>query len=126
MKTHQYPPHPILSAYVKCLWTSERDDQPPHDVFEVLPDTDIELVFSFGGRTQIETTKTARTLPSCYLVGLLSKPCRLRSRGVVKTVAARFYAWGFNPLLGYDAEHLPILVREHIRALADTLRSEGG
>lgn len=102
VRTGQYPPHPILSDTLACLWTAEHVLQPPHDVLDLLPDRYIELVFSFGGDAHVEWKDAVRPLPRCYLVGLLSEPCRLRARGTLKSVAARFYAWSFYPLLGHD------------------------
>jgi len=85
--------------------------QPPRDVLELLPDSYIELVFSFGSSAQVEWEESTRPLPRCYLVGLLNKPCRVRARGMLKSVAARFYAWGFYPLLGRDVEGSPNTVQ---------------
>lgn len=107
MRSGLYSPHLILSDYIACLWTAEYVFQPPRDVLELLPDSYIELVFSFGGSAQVEWAESVRPLPRCYLVGLLNKPCRLRARGALKSVAARFYAWGFYPLLGRDIEGSP-------------------
>jgi AraC-like DNA-binding protein len=100
MQNRQYSPHPVLSDYVQCLWTSERDFFPPLDVLDVLPDSFIELIFSSGARCWIDDRPRARDMPRCYLVGMLDQPFRLRADGPVQTVAARFFAWGLHPLLG--------------------------
>jgi AraC-like DNA-binding protein len=68
-------------------------------------------VFSFGDRAQVEWGQSVRPLPRAYLVGLLKKPCRVHAQGVLKSVAARFYAWGFYPLLGRDIEGSPNTVQ---------------
>jgi AraC-like DNA-binding protein len=112
MKHGQYPPHPILSDYVKCLWTSERDFQPPDDTLESLPDIYIELVFAFGSRVQIDDGQLRRDLPRGYIIGLLDQPLRLSAHGVVKVVAARFFAWGFRPLFHFDLQPLPNAVHQ--------------
>jgi AraC-like DNA-binding protein len=112
MKHRQYPPHPLLSDYVKSLWTSERDFQPPNDMFELLPDSYIELVFSFGDRRQIEDGESVHEWPRCCVVGLMDRPIRLRAHGVVKTVAARFFAWGFFPLFDLEMPQLPNEIRQ--------------
>ena len=101
MQNRQYSPHPVLSDYVQCLWTSQRDFLPPLDVLDVLPDSFIELIFSSGARCWIDDGRTARDLPRCYLVGMLDEPFRLRADGPVQAVAARFFAWGLHPLLGH-------------------------
>ncbi len=104
MQNRQYSPHPVLSDYVQCLWTSERNFLSPLDV---LPDSFIELIFSSGGRCWIDDGQTARDLPRCYLVGMLDQPFRLRADGPVQTVAARFFAWGLHPLLGRAIKRPP-------------------
>jgi AraC-like DNA-binding protein len=112
MKHKQYLPHPLLSDYVKSLWTSERDFQPPQDTFELLPDSYIELVFSFGNRQAIEDGEFVHDWPRCCVVGLLDRPIRLRARGMVRTVAARFFAWGFFPLFDLEMPQLPNGIRQ--------------
>ncbi len=44
-------------------------------------------------------------------MGLLDRPLRLYEDGLMHTVAARFYAWGFAPLLGFTAGELPQAIR---------------
>ena len=112
MKHGQYPPHSILNDYVKCLWTSERDFQPPNDTLESLPDIYIELVFAFGSRVQVDDGQSRRDLPRGYIIGLLDRPLLLRAHGMVKTVAARFYAWGFSPLFNFNLQALPNAVHQ--------------
>jgi AraC-like DNA-binding protein len=108
----QYQPHPLLRDYVKSLWTAERDFRPPNDSFELFPDSTMELVFSFGSPCQIDDGQSVRDLPPCYLIGLLDKPIRLHADGVVRSVAARFFAWGFFPLFNLDMPNLPSAVHQ--------------
>lgn len=99
MPVENHPPHPLLHEYVQSLWQAERDFQPPRDSFEILPDSYIELIFSFSAACQLDDGETQRALPPGYIIGLLRKPLRLRARGRVTIVAARFFAWGFLPLI---------------------------
>jgi AraC-like DNA-binding protein len=110
MKHGMYPPHPVLADYIKCLWTTEHEFRTPNDALQVLPDSYVELIFSFGARWYGEDDQAARNL-RCYLVGLLDRPVRLRGEGVVKSVAARFYTWGFYPLLGREIQGAANAVR---------------
>jgi AraC-like DNA-binding protein len=106
MTLKRYPPHPILKDYVHVLWASTRDFQPPGDVLEILPDSYVELVFSFGAPCQIDDGASLRPLPQCYLIGFADRPLRLRARGIVTSIAARLYLWGLVPLLGLDMPSL--------------------
>lgn len=99
MNYREYPPHPLLENSVKCFWTSERDLKKLHGSLDVLPDTYIEVIFN-SGADQIDDGQSTITMPACYVVGLLDKPFRLRGHGLLKTVAVRFYAWGFQPITG--------------------------
>lgn len=99
MRHARYTPHPLLRKYVKYLWTSERDFQPPRDTLELLPDGTVELVFSYGGECRIDGGPSTYDLSRGYVIGLLDRPVRLRANGLVRSVAARFFAWGFVPLL---------------------------
>lgn len=100
MKHEQHPPHPVLEDYVKCLWYVQRDFQPPHTTHHLLPDSYVELVFNIGAPCHIDDGHTLHRLPRSYVVGLLPKPLRLHATGVVTTIAARFWAWGFWALIG--------------------------
>lgn len=99
-------PHPILADYVKQLWFSSRDFQVPHDSFELLPDSYVELAFSFGNGLRLDTGSAVIDLPRSYIIGLSDKPVRLRSEGIVQTVAARFFAWGAFALLDVQPDAL--------------------
>lgn len=94
----RYSPHPLLEPYLKEVWVSSRDFRGPYGALELLPDRYIELVFNFGAPCG---TDEGRELPNAYILGLLDRPFRLQAEGVVHTVAARFYAWGFSPLMGF-------------------------
>jgi hypothetical protein len=123
MKHARYPPHPILSDYVDCLWTCERDFQAPGGVLEILPDSYIELVFGFGSPCWIEFGPSVQHVSRCFVVGLLDEPIRLRAEGVLKTVAARFFAWGFSPLLNLALQHRPSAIPQlgRFASLADEI-----
>lgn len=124
MPNTQLPPHPLLAGYVKCIWLRERDFQPPHDTFEVYPDSYVELVFSFGAPCRISDAHGTRPLPPAYIVGLLGKPFRLHAQGLLTTIGVRLFAWGFCPLFGVAVGQLPQSVRhldETMRQLAEHL-----
>ncbi|HLY27700.1 MAG TPA: DUF6597 domain-containing transcriptional factor, partial [Aggregatilineales bacterium] len=94
----QIAPHPILADTVKSLWATEHDFHGGQDSIELLPDSYVEMVFSVGAQRWLETDSETYNLPGCYLIGLLNKPLRMRANGLVKSVAVRFFAWGFYSL----------------------------
>jgi AraC-like DNA-binding protein len=98
MTHRQVLPHPILQDFIKSLWASQRHFQPPHQTFELLPDSYIELIFTFGAPCYIDLDGTWRAVPRCAVIGLLDKPVRFGADGLVQTIGARFFAWGFWPL----------------------------
>ena len=118
MKREQYAPHPILSNIVKSLWLIERHFQPPNNTHEILPDSSIELVFSFGASFQLDTGSVVRDLPQHFVVGLIRKPFLLRADGLTKTVGVRFWAWGFFQLFGLTIDQN----RDGVQELSVTLR----
>lgn len=102
----QLMPAPALANYVKEIWAVERDFSALPDGFEITPDSYVELVFSFGEGCAIEVGGVSRPMPRGFLLGLLDAPVRFRAAGLVRTVAARFYAWGFYPLFRRDMSGL--------------------
>ena len=107
MRPRQVPPPPELSDAVQCLWMADRTFSENDPSFELLPDHNIELILSFGGKAWIESKGLRRDLPNVYVLGLLDQPMRYGADGRVRTVAARFHAWGFAPLFGLDWRALP-------------------
>jgi AraC-like DNA-binding protein len=100
MLQKEYAPHPILANYIKCLWISTHEYQSPEEIWDVYPDTYIELTFNFGRNAQIHLGQSLHPLPRCCIIGLLSKPFGLHADGELRTVSARFFAWSLYPLLG--------------------------
>lgn len=100
MPTCEFAPSAPLSAHVYSLCYTERLFAPPHNTFDILPDSMIELVWSFGQPCYIISADHEQLLPACYAVGLLDAPLRLRSDGLLTTIRARCYPWGFSALAG--------------------------
>jgi len=98
----EFIPHTVLQDYVKRFWILEKEYTAEDSVEEVVPDACIELILNFGSAyAQVEGAKE-RELPNVCLIGLQTRPLTFRANGVVKIVAARFFAWGALPFLKHD------------------------
>src|SRR5215831_19174630 len=95
----EFIPHATLQDSVKRFWILEKEYTPDDEVEEITPDPCVELIFNFGAAYSESDSSPARTLPSICLIGVLSKPLKLRAAGLVKIVAVRFFAWGALSLL---------------------------
>jgi len=95
----EFIPHATLQDSVKRFWILEKEYTTDDEIEEVTPDPCVELIFNFGVAYSEIDGSPARTLPNICLVGVLSKPLKLRAAGVVKIVAVRFFAWGALSLL---------------------------
>lgn len=97
MLPQEYLPHPPLQPFVKTIWCVERVFAPQH-AFEILPDSHIEIVFSFGAACTVQGMATP--LEPSYLVGLLPHSVPIVADGEVRLIGVRFYPWGFYALFG--------------------------
>jgi AraC-like DNA-binding protein len=95
----EFIPHDTLQDSVKRFWILEKEYTADDEIEEVSPDPCVELIFNFGTAYSEIGSSPARKLPNICLIGVLSKPLKLRAAGVVKIVAVRFFAWGALSLL---------------------------
>jgi len=93
-KYQEFIPHFTLQDSVKRFWILEKEYTTENEVEEVTPDACVELILNFGSTYSVISGSAKRGLPNVCLVGLLSKPLRLKADGLVKIVAVRFFAWG--------------------------------
>ena len=100
MPVQEFAPHPLLARFIASFCYSERHFAPPHNSFDVLPDSMFELVYCFGAPCYLQLDQQELRLPPCFVVGLLEAPLRLRASGLVKTIRARLYPWSVYILLG--------------------------
>src|SRR5262245_51387151 len=104
IKYQEFIPHAVLQSHVKRFWILEKEYTAEDSVEEVTPDACVELILNFGSAyAQVEGT-IRRELPRVCLIGLQSKPPRFQASGVVKIVAARFFAWGALPFLKHEVQ----------------------
>jgi len=93
-KYREFIPHSTLQDSVKRFWILEKEYTAEDEIEEVTPDACVELILNFGNPYSVISGSAKRKLPNVCLVGLLTKPLRLKAEGMVKIVAVRFFAWG--------------------------------
>jgi len=93
-KYQEFIPHSTLQDSVKRFWILEKEYTAEDGIEEVTPDACVELILNFGTAYSVIGGSAKRELPNVCLVGLLTKPLRLKAQGLVKIVAVRFFAWG--------------------------------
>jgi AraC-like DNA-binding protein len=99
IKYQEFMPHKVLQDHVKRFWILEKEYTAEDCTEEVTPDACIELILNFGSSyVQVDGAKRLELSKFC-LIGLQRKPLIFQANGVVKIVAARFFAWGALPLL---------------------------
>ena len=93
-KYQEFIPHAALQDSVKRFWILEKKYTAEDRIEEVTPDACIELILTFRNPYSVLGGSAKRELPNVCLVGLFSKPLKLKAEGLVKIVAVRFFAWG--------------------------------
>ncbi|HVZ56242.1 MAG TPA: helix-turn-helix domain-containing protein [Chitinophagaceae bacterium] len=98
-----------LQESVKCFWFAERELLPPDPTFKIWPDSYIELVFCYADQPIYYLRgQREEMLPRLFILGLLNEPFILKSRGWIRSIGIRFFAWGFNDLIQLPP-HEPLL-----------------
>jgi AraC-like DNA-binding protein len=96
IRIREYPVHPALAPFVKCVWSLESDG-PIRDAARerILPDTCVELVFHFADpfRSYFANGDSA-VQPRSFVVGQMSRFLEIEPAGRAGFVAVRFLARG--------------------------------
>ena len=96
IRIREYPTHPALAPYVKCVWSLE-SDRPIHDSARerILPDSCVELVFHFHDpfRSHFANGESALQ-PRSFVVGQMNRFLEIEPAGRAGLVAVRFLARG--------------------------------
>jgi AraC-like DNA-binding protein len=96
IRVREYPVHPALAPYVKCLWSLESDGPIRGAGRErILPDSCVELVFHFANpyRTHFADGGNALQPPS-FVVGQMRRFLEIEPAGRAGFVAVRFRSRG--------------------------------
>jgi AraC-like DNA-binding protein len=96
MRIRDYPVHPDLAPFVKCVWSLE-SDAPIRDAprERILPDSCVELVFHFADpfRSHFVNGESA-VQPRSFVVGQMRRFLEIEPEGRAGFVAVRFHARG--------------------------------
>jgi AraC-like DNA-binding protein len=105
MHYDEWAPPAACASRVVCCWSLEGDDDaaPPRDATPIaddagatdadpaLPDGCPELLFNFGDPFEhVAPDGTVKRQPSCFLVGVITRPFDVRPTGRVELLAVRF------------------------------------
>jgi AraC-like DNA-binding protein len=104
IKYKEFIPHTVLQDDIKRFWILEKEYTPEVPTEEVTPDACIELILNFGSAYVQISGAAPRQLPEVCLFGLQSSPLLFQASGVVKIVAARFFAWGTLSFLKHKVQ----------------------
>ncbi|MGS2761907.1 DUF6597 domain-containing transcriptional factor [Sinomicrobium sp. M5D2P9] len=104
MKYIEYKPHPALSEYVECFWSTDVTNTiSPRDIESFIPDGNIELVFNFGDpHTEVKNGKK-ECVKDSHISGIQSKSSHVVLPGRLKYFCVRFKPGGAFPFLGIPA-----------------------
>ncbi len=95
----QIRPCAELAADINAFWASEETPE-EFNLFPIIPDSYIELVFNCGAPVTLVSENGAEELiPSVFLVGLQQKPMRLITQGISHILSVRCYAWSARTIV---------------------------
>lgn len=96
VRFRDYPVHPALAPFVKCVWSLE-SDHPVHDAprERILPDGCVELVFHFHDpfRTCF-AGRDGALQPRSFVVGQMKRFVEIQPAGRIGIFAVRFHVRG--------------------------------
>ncbi len=96
IRIREYPVHPALAPFVKCVWSLESEGRvcdAPRE--RILPDSCVELVFHFHDpfRSHFPNGESALQ-PRSFVVGQMKRFLEIEPAGRAGFVAVRFHARG--------------------------------
>lgn len=96
-------PHPSIAESIKCFWSITRTFTAERPVFEILPDSYVELLFCFGEPCYLHIDGDLVLLDNPSIIGLLEKPLLFQTMGRLQVIGVRVYPWAAHRLLSVVA-----------------------
>lgn len=107
MDYRTYEPHTDLKSLVSCYWTLEVPTQNEPQKQRIVPDGCIEMAFILGDDIKRYTSENEFILqPRAMVLGQTIDPFYIEPTGFVKTLAIRFYPYGFANFVSEPIKNL--------------------
>ena len=117
MHHEEFEPPEELKDIIKCFWYTRRDFGEQRSDFEILPDGYAEIFFHFGSDCSIAYNGILQPLSSPFLMGLLSQPVVLNTKGRFEVIGIRCFPWTVFNLLGLPSDKNRSRIAKHPIAL---------
>ena len=92
-------PEPSLRRDVRCFWTLE-EEADLYNRDAILPDSSVEIVIACGAPlVMIDREGGSVPLPRAFVIGLQSRPLRLRATGLCQVVGMRVDPWSVGTFI---------------------------
>jgi len=98
-------PTGAAAQFVKCFWMLEERSTTP-STQRILPDGRCELILNLAEPFEALTARGWESQPQAFVVGQITKPMMLRTRGAAKAIGIRFQPDGASALLKIPADEL--------------------
>lgn len=92
-------PNKLLQNAIQCFWYYRDDGL--NTVERVIPDGCLEVVFHLGKRVERQTAKTSQLNPRSNIIGQMTKPYLIKTKGHVNMVGVRFWPHGASPFFDF-------------------------
>jgi AraC-like DNA-binding protein len=96
----EYPTHPALRPYVRCYITVEELHTEATQEHRFLPERSPKLLFYDGTSSYGELSGSLGVMPNGHLTGLITRPLKAVSLGLIRALQVDFYPWGAMKLFG--------------------------
>jgi len=122
----EFEPTGAARSFIKCFWVLD-DPTPSSEPQRIFPDGRSELIFNLAEPFESDSTKGWQRQPKSFVVGQITGPMLIRSRGPAKILGVRFHPHGANRMLRTPASELTDSVvalgdiSSHLDAVADRL-----
>ncbi|MDR2238115.1 MAG: helix-turn-helix domain-containing protein [Chryseobacterium sp.] len=98
MDYRTFPPHPDLSALIKCYWTLESPEEKIPQQQTIVPDGCMEMIFHYGDLYKQYMDDGSPILqPRSCVFGQLTRPLIIEPTGTTGIFSVRFHHEGFIP-----------------------------
>jgi AraC-like DNA-binding protein len=93
-----FEPGKELTAFIKCYWTLESEQDEVSEKQTIVPDGCMEMIFHYGDLYK-QYTENGHSIiqPRCFVIGQLTRPLEIEPTGKTGIFSVRFHPNGFLP-----------------------------